>query len=66
MKKGLLVSLIAIAVFILTSAVGANVQKILKKGGNQDLAAPLKPQTLIYVQPLSTRAPIAAPADCAK
>ncbi len=35
MKKGLLVSLIAIAVFILTSAVGANVQKILKKGGNQ-------------------------------
>ena len=36
MKKGLLVSLIAIAVFILTSAVGANVQKVLKKGGNQD------------------------------
>lgn len=36
MKKGLLVSSMAIAVFILTSAVGANVQKFLKKDGNQD------------------------------
>src|ERR1044071_5733127 len=36
MRKGLLVSLLAIAVFILTSAVGANVQKVLKKGGDQD------------------------------
>ncbi|MGA9771950.1 MAG: S8 family serine peptidase [Blastocatellia bacterium] len=36
MKKGLLVSLIAIAVFILTSVVGANVQRIFKKGGSQD------------------------------
>lgn len=35
MKKGLLVSLMAIAVFILTSAVGANVQKLLRKDGDQ-------------------------------
>jgi hypothetical protein len=36
MKKGLLVSLITIAVFILTSAVGANVQKKLKRGSDRD------------------------------
>jgi hypothetical protein len=42
MKKGLLVSLLAIAVFILTSAVGANVQKVLKKDGNQASRRALK------------------------